>query len=84
MEIVNDGLMLCADCLMVACNGDTSGIEDEAREKEVVEGVAALGPHLVPSFDSETGEGISEFSRCSCDACGTHLAGSRHSFAILG
>lgn len=32
--------------------------------------------------DRDTGE--KEFSVKSCDACGTHLAGSRYRFAILG
>lgn len=84
MEIVQDDLWLCTDCLLYAVNGDTSGIESDKREKEVVEGVNALGPNLVPDFDSDTQDGIEEFSRTPCDACGTRLAGERHRFAILG
>jgi hypothetical protein len=68
---------------MVACNGDTSGIDDDEREAEVVAGVAGLGPHLVPDFDSETEEGIREFSACGCDSCGSHLAGTMHRFNLL-
>ena len=84
MEIIRDGIELCSDCLIFACNGDVSGIDSPAREAEVVAGVAKLGPTLVPAFDSETGDGIREFAHCPCDACGTRLAGSRHSFVILG
>ena len=32
--------------------------------------------------DSETGEGIDEFSWRSCDGCGSRLGGSRHRLAI--
>lgn len=74
---------LCDDCLMVACNGDTSGIKSEERTREVEDGVASLGPHLSANFDADSGDGIEEFDRSPCDACGTHLAGSRHRFAIL-
>jgi hypothetical protein len=84
MEIIQDDLWLCQDCLFYAVNGDTSGIDSEKHEKAVVEGVNALGPHLVPDFDSETGDGILEFSWRHCDACGTHLGGDRHRFAVLG
>jgi hypothetical protein len=83
MRVVQDDLWLCDDCTIYAVNGDTSGIPDE-DEKRVVKGVNALGPHLVPDFDSETGEGMEEFSRTTCDGCGTRLAGGRHRFAILG
>jgi hypothetical protein len=84
MKVIQDDLWLCQDCTIYSVNGDTSGIDSEEREKEVVEGVNALGPHLVPDFDSETNEGIEEFSRRQCDACGTRLGGSRDRFAILG
>lgn len=91
MKIVQDDLWLCDDCVMYAVNGDLTGIDyfysgDKAdkRAKEVVQGVNALGPHLVPDFDSETGKGMEEFSRTTCDGCGTRLAGGRHRFAVLG
>ena len=84
MIVVQDNLWLCVDCLMFACNGDTTGIDDDKRAKQVTDGVAALGPHLVPDFDSETEEGIRDFSSCGCDACGSRLAGTMHRFAVLG
>lgn len=83
-------LWLCDDCLFYAVNDDLSGIdyylsgkEAEKRAAEVKKGVHSLGRNLVPDFDSETGEGIEEFSSHRCDACGTRLAGGRHRFATL-
>ena len=89
MIIVRDDLWLCEDCMIFAVNGDATGIDDSTRELAVVEGVGELGPHLVPSFDSETGDGCEEeigvwCTRQPCDACGSRLHGSRHRFAILG
>jgi len=84
MKIIADGLELCTDCLLAACNGDFSGIESDARVAEVEAGLASLGANLVPSFDSESGEGIAKFSWSECDCCGSRLGGSRHTFAILG
>lgn len=84
MQIVKDDLWLCEDCMIYACNGDITGIESDERAQEVTEGVNALGPHLVPDFDSEAEEGVLDFSARMCDGCHTHLAGSRHRFAILG
>ena len=89
MIVIRDDLWLCVDCLMFACNGDTSGVTDypnepDKRIKEVIDGVTALGEHLVPDFDSETEEGIRDFSSCGCDACGSGLAGTMHRFAVLG
>jgi hypothetical protein len=90
MKVIRDDLWLCDDCLFYAVNGDTSGIDDRNRERDVIEGVNALGPHLVPDFDSEAPEdadednGIEEFSWRQCDACGTRLGGGRHRFAVLG
>jgi hypothetical protein len=90
MKVIRDDLWLCDDCLFYAVNGDTSGIDDPQRERDVIEGVNALGPHLVPDFDSEVPEdadednGIEEFSWKPCDACGTRLGGGRHRFAVLG
>jgi hypothetical protein len=88
MKVIRDDLWLCDDCLFYAVNGDTSGIDDPNRERDVIEGVNALGPHLVPDFDSaedaDEDNGIREFSYRPCDACGTRLGGGRHRFAVLG
>lgn len=91
MRVVRDDLWLCTDCTVFAVNGDLSGIDyshsseqAEKRASAVQDGVAKLGAHLVSDFDSETREGIREFSRCGCDACGSQLAGEMHRFAVLG
>jgi ribosomal protein L37AE/L43A len=92
MRIVQDDLWLCTDCLTVAVNGDYTSFDyyynDKAKaDKRIAEvnaGLAKLGPHLVPNFDSETGDGIEEFSVNRCDSCGIKLAGGRHRFAVLG
>lgn len=90
MQVILDDIWLCVDCTLYACNGDLTGLDyhygDKAdeRAREVTEGVDALGPHLVPDFDSETGDGHEEFSSHGCDACGSPLAGEFHRFAVLG
>jgi hypothetical protein len=73
--------------MIAAVNGDVTGIESEARVAEVWTGLEALGPHLVPDFDSETGKGYYQFYARRCDSCGTysaHCGGERWDFAILG
>lgn len=56
----------------------------DLRLREIDAGLAKLGPNLVPDFDSETGDGINEFSWRGCDCCGSTLGGGRHRFAVLG
>ena len=89
MKIVKDSLWLCLDCLIAAENGDYGNYgltpaESEKREKEIREGLAKLGKYLAPNFNSETGEGIREFSFIPCSCCGMVLGGSRHRYSILG
>ncbi len=91
MQVIQDDLWLCPDCLQAAVNDDYSGLdyyydEDEAkqREAEIRAGLQQLGPHLVMDCDQETGEGHREFSSCGCDCCGSSLAGEFHRFAVLG
>src|SRR5208282_5634134 len=90
MEVVQDNLWLCDDCLFAAVNGDYSGLdmyynhEDaEKRMQEIQAGLKELG-WLTPDFDSETGDGIDSFSSRHCDCCGSNLAGERHRFSVLG
>jgi hypothetical protein len=82
VRVIHDDIWLCSDCTQVACNGE-HGIELSDSEA-TIRGLSLLGPHLVPDCDSETGEGLDEFSRTVCDACKTPLAGYRARFAILG
>lgn len=89
-QILYDDLWLCDDCTIAAVNGDFTGLtyhyDDcaDEREAEIVNGLDDLGPGLVPAYDSNTGRGILEFSKCQCDCCQTRLHGSRHEFAIIG
>lgn len=83
MKIVQRDLWLCADCTVYACNGDTSGIDDDARETEVTEGVDALGPHLVSDDCNEKdGQQHCEGEE-TCDACNQDIHGYANRFAIL-
>ena len=124
MKIIRDGLWLCQDCMIIAVNGDYTGLDysygsrwkcltcaregtgrapggcpsclsehdanhgphscADLRMAEINAGFERLGPHLVSDWDSETDEGIHEFSWGRCDCCNTHLGGSRHRFSILG
>lgn len=90
MKVKRDDLWLCQDCMIAAVNGDFTGLDfsqgkeaADARMATIITGLERLGPHLVPDFDSETGEGVEDFSRKGCDCCETRLAGSRHRFAVL-
>ena len=83
MEILRDDLWLCIACTCASINGDLVGLTDEETH-QVTRGLDDMGPHLVPDFDDDTGDGYMEFSACGCDCCGTHLAGEMHRFAVLG
>jgi len=78
-------LFLCDDCTMAECNGDFSGMAaPRAAEVKAAFNLLDLeGGHLTPHFDSETGEGIDEFSRQPCGVCGCGLAGGRHRFIVM-
>ncbi len=85
MIIAVDDIWLCSECMIIAVNGDASGLDYSYPPKEAAEKLAAieaglteLGPHLVPV------EGEEEFSRRECDCCGDWHHGTRHEFAILG
>jgi hypothetical protein len=80
MRVAAD-LWLCPECMFAAVNGDLP--EDEERSDTVEAGLSNLGPHLVPSFDLETGDGWEEFSRLTCGSCGEHRHGERFAFSIL-
>lgn len=86
MRVIQDNLWLCADCEQIACNGAHGSGIDPAQVERSILGIARLDPtgNLVPDNDSETREGIREFSSFLCDACGTTDAGYRSRFAILG
>lgn len=48
------------------------------------EPLALLAPfELADNTDSETGEGMDDFSWSSCDGCGSTLGGSRYRLALF-
>ena len=83
MRVIRDNIWLCSDCTMGSCNGTSTAAPELQNEKATVEGLAKLEPHIVPDFDSETGEGLQELSSVPCAACGTPLAGYRARFIQL-
>ncbi len=83
MHVARDGIELCTDCMFRAVNGDLPSDTTPERDAEIDAGLESLGPHLVPSFDTETGEGYEAFTWRRCDCCGSKLGGSRYEFAVL-
>jgi hypothetical protein len=91
LEIIRD-LWFCVDCTLLACNGDTSGIDDPKREARCIAGLDKLSAvaHVSPNWEyadegsDEIVEGHYEFANVGCDCCGSRLAGEFHRFAQLG
>jgi hypothetical protein len=87
VEVLDDNLMVCSDCMQMIANGDVSGLDYHYTEKqaarrlvEINEGMAAQGGQVVcgdvDNFD--------EFSGRPCGCCGDNLAGARHHCVVLG
>lgn len=78
---------LCECCMLAAVNGDSCQCEE--HDADVTRGLDRLSKDfgwLSANWDSETGEGIKEFSWRGCDCCDTNRnkGGSLHRFAVLG
>lgn len=94
MKVVRDDLWLCPDCMIVAVNGDVSGIQysygpegEDAVDKRIAEiyaGLEALGPHLVPDNEGQYGDGHEEFAHKTCACCRHSWGGEWFRFAVLG
>lgn len=84
MRIIADSIWLCGDCTYVACNGPYGIDLSPILAERIAHGLAEFGSHLVPNFDSETGDGLLEYSGVECASCKTTMAGYRARFAILG
>jgi len=82
MKVIESDIWLCEDCLHAAVNGAVN--DSDEREAAITAGLVELGEHLVPDFNSETGEGHNVFSNCGCECCKSKLGGSRFRFAVLG
>ena len=87
-KLINDRFMACGDCAPVLANGEYTHLdyyysdpaECEAVIKAIDEGMDNAGGHIMRG-DHEHDD---EFSTEWCDCCGTHLAGSRTHFVVLG
>jgi hypothetical protein len=79
---------VCTDCYFAHHYGATehegqwfAGESDTPCDREPLAKLAGLD--LADNTDSETGDGIDEFSWSSCDGCGSTLGGSRYWLAIF-
>ena len=76
---------VCQDCYYDHHNlleGATDGRTDSQRAS--YRRFAELHwPTVVDATDSDTGDGIAEFSQLSCDTCQSGLGGSRYDLAVL-
>ena len=84
MRMLDPELWFCVDCTALAVNGDAP--EDPAVARRCARGLRELskdGQSVAANWDSESGDGVEEFSRRDCDCCGTALAGSRDRFALF-
>jgi hypothetical protein len=93
VKVLQDDLWFCYDCYTIVETGDASSFDYYLSPSEAADRVKEIERelllfekegHLVSDNDSETGEGIEEFSRRVCDCCGTGLAGRRYRMALLG
>jgi hypothetical protein len=82
MRTIQDAteLWVCTDCYWVLHFGDPSPDEPEYQPDREPLGLVGTGD-LTDWTDSETDEGIQEFSWSSCDGCGLTLGGSRYRLA---
>jgi hypothetical protein len=76
---------VCECCMLAAVNGDVCDCGDD-HDRKVSAGLDRLTENrdqIVPGFNSETGEGINEFTWRPCECCRSHLGGGRHTMSIL-
>lgn len=76
-----DELWICQDCFLLEETGELNDVS-EVREEDVAEAIASLSGYLAANWDSETGEGINEFSWSTCDCCRSRLGGERHRYTL--
>ena len=93
VTIIDDQFMACADCTPVLANGDYTHLDyyyvsnDQSGEISLEDKIKAIDKGMddaggyIALGDREKDD---EFSYQWCDCCGTHLAGSRTHFVVLG
>lgn len=78
--------MVCTDCYFAhhfgAHEHEGQWYAGDSDTPCAMEPLNRLGFHLADNTDSETGEGIDEFSWQTCDGCGSTLGGSRYRLAV--
>ena len=84
--IIQEGLWLCTDCTLAACNGDPGDVTEE-RLDAICAGMDRLGKvgHLACDFEI-TGDGLKDFAPApvgGCACCHSTLAGEWHRFVLL-
>ena len=70
---------LCACCMYASLYAEPCDCPPDAHP----DGLGACGD-ITPDFDSNTGDGITDFGRYACQGCNSFLAGSRYRFAVWG
>ena len=85
VQVIDDRFYVCEECLMVIANGDYSILdayseeERDKRKQEIDQALDQIEGHVVPGEPEE----VVEFSKMSCDCCGSRLFGSRHHCVVL-
>lgn len=69
----------CVDCLLTIANGKCL----DSNGDDITDAISARIARRHPVGHAVAGDETDEFSARPCDACGSHLAGSRHAFAVL-
>lgn len=87
MEHITD-VMVCTDCYFAHHYGvaEVDGklfVGDDPTPVERMPLDLLVDYELADNTDSETGEGIDEFSWSRCEGCGSPLGGSRHRLALF-
>ncbi|XKF16609.1 hypothetical protein LL947_05615 [Halomonas sp. BLK-85] len=89
MNIIDDALMVCSDCLMIIANDDATGLDyylsdrdAAAREQEIRAAILELGSNerYIAVGNSQFDD---EFSSSPCACCGVRLAGPRYHCVLV-
>lgn len=86
----HSSVWVCTDCYFAHHHGAEqrngkwyAGETLEPAEREPLAYLLDEGVELADNTDSETGEGMREFSWSQCDGCGSTLGGSRYRLAVF-
>lgn len=84
VEMKADDLRFCYDCMYVAVNGQFLPDTPDDKIDRIKSGLESFDGHIANNHNSETKEGIWNFSNVKCDCCGTRQAGKRYRFSLFG